>query len=691
MKNSASAATPSPARQTRREVPQIVRVLVSNGLLSEVVSAACLAHKEVAAVARLEEQLDKIGLKLLWEKRSDAHRQEMCAKLTASALKKLRESPTSKSAPIKVPQVSDSSVHEQSPAARMSSKAPTRAKKLTPPLTVETTTSSAEGTAIQPSSPPLATEVTSTENAGTMAESRAEAEPVVKHTPDPAPTPIRSESEPGPVLDDGFLPDADVVLDEEVPDNDADPARDTEDAGVPEIVRKLVAQNLLSKAVAEACRVQTDVNAVKKLVEELGRAGTRLMNAARSEDERRSDCEKLTKYALNMLGPSPASDPTPVETEPGAEEVVVPPSPTSGAPDPVANGDGPPAHPPEPVTKQASSAATEPTTTLPVAPAATLMPTWIDRIEQVDPGVLSDHPLWADIAGPEAPEREEELADDVRAGQLMPTLVMITGARCASPPDTILSGHRYVHAVTATRGRVVMVVRRTDLDRDAEEILLVKSALGSRHARQLTQSKLAALEARLHAIYARPSGFRSDLETWVGSNAGSVAGRTVDLVASVTKEPRNAIANRKKVFGSAISHLALRDAIDQGRIALTTGADLIRDIESEPEVAEVLKRSKEQAWTDDTVSQDNVVQAARARVEGRVRELTGKPKHKPTKTNDGDDNKLVTVEAPGRTEGDAVVLDCMFRSRKTRVTVMDRVIRIEDLGREANRKRQDGR
>lgn len=337
----------------------------------------------------------------------------------------------------------------------------------------------------------------------------------------------------------------------------------------------------------------------------------------------------------------------------------------------------------EPAPSAVASAADAVVTSVATAP----MPTWSSKLEVIRPDELSDHVKWARIAGAETPEREEQLVDDVRDGHVGPEIVLVTGARCWSRPNVILRGTRYVHALTAARIRAAMVVRRTDLDEDAEEIILIKSALGGRHGRRLKLSQVATLAARLRDLYGRSKGFRSDLldgDTCVGPNAGPDGERrpdTLSLVARAASEPRNHIANILKAFQSPISHVALRDAVENEHISLTAVAEIIRDVESQPEVAEVLQRAADEGWEENTIAGNPSVQAARATVEARVREKLGKPPRKQHDPPANDNNEAKrTVEAPGRMVGDTLVLDCLFRARRTRVTVMDKVIRLEDLG-----------
>lgn len=209
---------------------------------------------------------------------------------------------------------------------------------------------------------------------------------------------------------------------------------------------------------------------------------------------------------------------------------------------------------------------------------ASELATWGSHLDWVDPGSLSNHALWHELLGEEAPEREEELRDHIRESGVLQPLI-ITGDGCASGPDVILSGHRLRQAAMDVRIRKLPVIRRVDLTAEAEEILVIKHGLSGQHTRRLRPSKVAALEARLFEIYARTPGFRTDLDTSVGSNGGSPRGDTIEVVATETGHSRNSVADRRKVFGSPIGTDALRKAVDEEKISLTEAARIVREVE----------------------------------------------------------------------------------------------------------------
>ena len=164
--------------------------------------------------------------------------------------------------------------------------------------------------------------------------------------------------------------------------------------------------------------------------------------------------------------------------------------------------------------------------------------------------------------------------------------------------------------------RVIPVIRRTDLTAEAEEEIIVKAALASAHVRRMAPSRIFALERRLFDLYAaRGRGHRSDL-TPVVSNGSPAVGDTLTLVASESGTPRNAVANRRKVFGSPIASKSLKDAVDAGKLSLTAGATIVRDAESLADVQEALKEPEVGS---------SALDEARAAVDARVRNEQGKP------------------------------------------------------------------
>lgn len=319
-------------------------------------------------------------------------------------------------------------------------------------------------------------------------------------------------------------------------------------------------------------------------------------------------------------------------------------------------------------------------------PAA--MPTWAPSLEVVEVHTLVDHPAWRELLGSEPPELEEDLTDQLRDPTMTPQIVIVTGERCASPPNTMLDGHRYIHAlqtIAPTKDRQALVARRTDLSADAEQLIMIGHALRSQHARRLKLSQIAALEGRLFEIHSRGRGFRSDT-TCVDVNASS-GGRRLDALSAVARdsgEPRNAVANRRKVFMSVLGHRALHDAVDTAGISLSVGADIVRGIEKDPSVAEVLRRAHDEQWDDETIMQDATIQAARSKVEEKVRAAMNKP---PKKKPSNEPEKLEKVEQAGTMDGGSLVMTCAFRGRRTRVTVLEKhVVRLEDLGKEIRKK-----
>lgn len=218
-------------------------------------------------------------------------------------------------------------------------------------------------------------------------------------------------------------------------------------------------------------------------------------------------------------------------------------------------------------------------------------PTWGPGVTFVDPGALANHPYWREVLGAEGPDIEDELRASVRdTGATHPLIV--TGVDCASPPGTILDGHRRRQALLDARVALVPVITRTDLTAEAEQVVILKSALASQQTRKLSQSQRAKLEGCLRDVYSQGRGFRSDLATSVGTNASSRRADALALVADASGETRNSVADRAKVFSSPVTPSVLQDAVDAGSISLTRAAALVRDAERADQVREVIQQPR---------------------------------------------------------------------------------------------------
>jgi ParB-like chromosome segregation protein Spo0J len=236
---------------------------------------------------------------------------------------------------------------------------------------------------------------------------------------------------------------------------------------------------------------------------------------------------------------------------------------------------------------------------------------WHAGFELMRPEDLRQHPAWRGLLGFASPELEEQLSISVRDGNVVQPLV-ITGADCASGEGFILDGHRRHRAALDAHLPFVPVIRRTQLTAEAEEEILLKGALASEHTRKLKPSQLAAIERRLHEIRSRGRGHRSDL-TSVGSNGGGEREDALAAVARDAGQSRNSVADRKKVFSSAISPKLLQEAVDSGAISLTAAAIMIRHTERDEAVREALRN--------EDVASSAAVQAAKRSIEEQVQSI----------------------------------------------------------------------
>lgn len=311
----------------------------------------------------------------------------------------------------------------------------------------------------------------------------------------------------------------------------------------------------------------------------------------------------------------------------------------------------------------------------PVAVASPVAPGWEGTVELIDPNSLVPHPAWIALLGDDAPEAQEERIASMRLVQV-PVPIIVVGSGCFSSPNTILIGHdACVAAASITPVAPVPVIRRTDLSRDAEEIIVVRGALAGHHARRLGESKLAELEAQLKHLYARNPGFRSDIQTSVGSNGGRPPGDTLDLVAAASGSTRNSVADRQKIFASPVAPRALKEAVDAAIMSRTSAAALVREAERAPEVnaavAEVGGKPLNEA------EQHPVLIAAREELEAIVRERLRKP---PKKTSPVRSTTDEPIQLEGVWHEQVLVAMGSYRGRRVRIQVEGVRISITDLG-----------
>lgn len=199
---------------------------------------------------------------------------------------------------------------------------------------------------------------------------------------------------------------------------------------------------------------------------------------------------------------------------------------------------------------------------------------------------LQHHPQNRHFFGVTSPEQDTSLREDIER-QGLRTPLIVCGKECSSPEGTILGGHRRYDAAVMLRHEEVPAVLLEGLSADEELDVLLGDNLATSRARTLSQLQRYRIEEAQRAILARRAGQRTDL-------SGGEKGETAAFIAKKTGEPANAVRNRKKVFGSAASPPELKAAVDGGKVSLTAGAKIVRELEG-------LTRA-ERMWSDLTTS-----------------------------------------------------------------------------------------
>jgi hypothetical protein len=262
--------------------------------------------------------------------------------------------------------------------------------------------------------------------------------------------------------------------------------------------------------------------------------------------------------------------------------------------------------------------------------------------------------------------------------------MVVTGDNCASGRDVVLDDDRQVVACVATCVTSVPIIRRTNLTADDEEIVVLTEALAGHHTRRLSESQLADIEDRLHHLYRRQPGTRTD-RTQFDSN--QVTGNTLTLIAEETGQPRSAIADRRKIYRSPVSSLFIAEAVEQGAMARSAAAAMVRDVEREPDVQAVVRQAASDQWSDEQIEQHTVLHAARERLEARAREQLNRPRRPPHDLNGGAESEPIVIA--GEVSDGVFRAESAYRRRQTRFEVEGAEIRVTDLG--PARRNQQGR
>jgi hypothetical protein len=196
--------------------------------------------------------------------------------------------------------------------------------------------------------------------------------------------------------------------------------------------------------------------------------------------------------------------------------------------------------------------------------------------------------------------------------------LMVCGDGCASPRGTVLAGCRRLAAAKAVGLSEVPVLWVHGLDEWQEKHRILRDNKADQFGREWSKVLLATVEHELKVLYERRPGYRSDLDTRFGNKASPTARIVADEVG---EKPSGFYARDKIFYSSPITTPVLKDAVGDGRISETWAATLLRDVEREFGIVQLV-RDITSGKSDGEVR----IHAARAKVSEAVAKRLAEPK-----------------------------------------------------------------
>ena len=153
------------------------------------------------------------------------------------------------------------------------------------------------------------------------------------------------------------------------------------------------------------------------------------------------------------------------------------------------------------------------------------------------------------------------------------------------------------------------------LSPDDEERFIVRCALASQIHRKLDEEARFKLEERSRELL-RSGGLHQGARTDLGSTSvhlNGSSGEANEVVAKLHGEKLSSVKRRQKVFGSEVSTPTLRKAVATGRVATSTGARIVREVEAALPKGDV---------------PESVIKEAKTQVDAKVADVEARPKSK---------------------------------------------------------------
>lgn len=226
---------------------------------------------------------------------------------------------------------------------------------------------------------------------------------------------------------------------------------------------------------------------------------------------------------------------------------------------------------------------------------------------------LQPHPYNATVYGPCKVTEDLELAASIQAhGILSP--VVVTGKGCASPPGTILSGHRRVEQAKKLGIASVKVQVRTGLSEDEEKKTILIENVAANTGRKLSERQKFEHEEEIRRLDGRKQGARNDLKPT------RICGDSDTIVAAQTGETANAVRARRAIFTSPLLTPQLEEAVETAKVPMTTAVSILREAAATRKTSgEVAAKSKLEADVTREIEKTNASGGRRRRGRRRKR------------------------------------------------------------------------
>ena len=209
----------------------------------------------------------------------------------------------------------------------------------------------------------------------------------------------------------------------------------------------------------------------------------------------------------------------------------------------------------------------------------------------------------------------------------------------ASPPGTLLEGHRRRLGLLAAGHATARVLFRRDLTASDEIVVMIRGNIADSHARKLTEEAKFRLEEEVRRAAGERRGRPRGGDNSVASD-GICGTETATLIGAKLTATPHAVRDRAKIFGTPLCTPKLRDAVNRLEAKLSPAAELVRKVEGQFGLAR---------GGGGEPASEGVLSRARATLDAQLKAMLAPAPKRPA-TKSGQENR---GDAPVRSASDA--------------------------------------